>query len=93
MEGDASAVPYHKTVAQLIPGKSGGGKACGFGENSPAVPYLLTITLAVRFAQSAPFISVKKCLKSRFQLLKNAMMRISRYGSRHSISAILWHSG
>lgn len=78
----AAAVPYHKTVAQLIPGKSGVNWACPSGGDSPAVPYLLTMTLTVRFAQSAPFIRVKKCLKSRFHSLRNAMMRINRYVSR-----------
>ena len=59
-----AAVPYHKIVAQLIPGKSGVNWVCCSGGDSSAVPYLLTMTLTVRFAQSAPFIRVKKCLKS-----------------------------
>ena len=47
-----------------------------------AVPYLLTISDTERLGQSAPFISVKKCLKSHFQSLRKAMIRISRYVSR-----------
>ena len=54
-----SAVPYHKTVAQLIPGKSGVNGASLSGGDSPAVPYLLTISDTERLAQSAPFIRVK----------------------------------
>ncbi|MBR3925718.1 MAG: hypothetical protein IKJ58_03035, partial [Akkermansia sp.] len=62
------AVPYQISITQLIPGKSGVNWASSGGGVSSAVPYLLTIRFTERFAQSAPFIKVKKCLKSRFQL-------------------------
>ena len=43
-----AAVPHHKTVAQLIPGKSGGNWVCLSGGDSPVVPYLLTMNCSLR---------------------------------------------